>query len=222
MQKNMENNQNKSAGSKKIWILVGVLVVIVIIAIVTTTMNKKAANLTPEEQQTGETSNEPSENTPEEVNLEAISPALKDAKVMIPGASPVKDNKVLTMEGKPVVNSAVPMAPEAPQQTAAIDKKTVENDSSVIKLSVSAAGYVPNSFEVKKGAVVNIAVTSTDSYTHIFAFRDAGLSAVAVGLAPGETRAITFNAPDTAGSYEYYCNVPGHAGRGETGTMIVK
>ncbi len=221
----MENNQNKTAGSKKIWILVGVLVVIVIIAIVTMTMNKKSekANPTPEEaQQAGETSNTPEEGKTPEVNLEAISPALKDAKVLIPGASPVKDNKVLTMEGKVAVNNTTPMAPSAPQQTAAIDKKTVESNSSVIKIDVSAAGFVPNSFEVKKGSVVNIAVTSTDSYTHIFAFRDASLSAVAVGLAPGETRAITFNAPDKAGSYEYYCNVPGHAGRGETGTMTVK
>ena len=156
--------------------------------------------------------------TPADLGL--ISPALKDAKIMIPGASPVKNNQVMTMTGEIASNNATPMAPNAPQQTEAISKETLANNNGVFKIDVSEKGFSPNYFKTKAGIVTEIAVTSTDSYTHIFAFRDASLSAVAVGVAPGETRAIIFNAPK-AGTYEFYCNVPGHAARGEVGKMVV-
>jgi len=67
-----------------------------------------------------------------------------------------------------------------------------------------------------------VAVSSTDGYTHVFMFDDPSLSAVAVGVGPKETRAITFNAPAKAGTYSFHCDVPGHTARGEVGAMIVK
>lgn len=222
----MENNQNNVASSKKILVLVGVLAVIVIVAVIVALTNKKPAEQNaPVETGTTTTEQEagtPTESTPAPVDLGAINPALKDAVQVVPGASPVKGDKVLTMEGKPVVNDAAPMSPQAPQQTAPISKAAVASNGSVIKIDVSANGFSPKEFTVKPGAATTIAVTSVDDFTHIFAFSDASLEAVAVGLAPGETRAITFNAPAKAGEYEFKCGVPGHAGRGEVGKMIVK
>lgn len=223
----MENNQNNVASSKKILVLVGVLAVIVIVAVIVALTNKKPAeqNAPVETGTTTEQGTEtgtPTESNPTPVDLGAINPALKDAVQVVPGASPVKEDKVLTMEGKPVVNDAAPMSPQAPQQTAPISKATVASNGSVIKIDVSANGFSPKEFTVKPGAATTIAVTSVDDFTHIFAFSDASLEAVAVGLAPGETRAITFNAPAKAGEYEFKCGVPGHAGRGEVGKMIVK
>ena len=81
-------------------------------------------------------------------------------------------------------------------------------------------GFSPNSFTVSAGAPVTISITSGDQYSHVFAFEDASLSAVAVGVGPGETRAITFNAPKTAGAYKFYSNIPGQSG--EAGVMTVK
>jgi uncharacterized cupredoxin-like copper-binding protein len=66
-----------------------------------------------------------------------------------------------------------------------------------------------------------MSVSSSDDSTHIFKFKDDALKAVAVGIAPGETRAITFQTPGP-GEYEFYCDVPGHEGRGEAGIMIVE
>lgn len=140
--------------------------------------------------------------------------------VEVVGANPVKDNVVVTQTGTAVKNDAVPMSPEAPQQTAPISEKQLP--SSAIKLGVSAAGFAPASFEVKAGAPVTLSVTATDTNTHVFMFDDASLAAVAIGVGPSETRAITFNAPSKAGEYTFRCDVPGHAGRGETGKMIVK
>jgi uncharacterized cupredoxin-like copper-binding protein len=221
----METNQTKPANSKKLMVLIGVLVVIVVIAIVVAMTSKKPVtqtNSNPVTSSQPEVSTTTEETTPAPVDLGAISPALKDAVQVVPGASPVKDDKVLTMTGQPVKNDVAPMSPSAPQQTAPISEAAVKNNGSVIKIQVSATGFNPNSFSVKPGAATTIAVTSADDFTHIFAFADKSLEAVAVGLAPGETRAISFNAPDKAGEYEFRCGVPGHAGRGEVGKMIVK
>lgn len=142
------------------------------------------------------------------------------SRVEVPGANPIKDDVVVTSAGEVAQNNAEPMAPEAPQQTEAIDKEQLPE--SVIKVGVSAAGFSPDSFEVKAGAPVSLAVSSTDEFTHVFLFDDPSLSAVALGLGPQETRAITFNAPSQAGEYFFHCDVPGHAARGEVGKMIVK
>jgi uncharacterized cupredoxin-like copper-binding protein len=37
---------------------------------------------------------------------------------------------------------------------------------------------------------------------------------------PGETKTVTVNAP--AGTYQFYCNVPGHKEAGMIGTLTVK
>ena len=52
---------------------------------------------------------------------------------------------------------------------------------------------------------------------HNFSLDALGIS---VDIAPGETKTVTINAP--AGTYEYYCNVPGHKEAGMTGTLIVQ
>jgi uncharacterized cupredoxin-like copper-binding protein len=140
--------------------------------------------------------------------------------VAAPGTSPISTStgKVVTQEGVEVKNDVVPGTPEAPQQSNPVSPEALP--SAAVKLNVSASGYSPNQFTVKAGAPVTLSVTS-DTQTHIFMFDDPSLSAVAVGVAPGETRAITFNAPTKKGEYTFKCDVPGHAGRGETGKMVV-
>ncbi|MEW6617219.1 MAG: cupredoxin domain-containing protein [Patescibacteria group bacterium] len=141
--------------------------------------------------------------------------------VAAPGTSAISTStgKVVTNEGIEVKNDVVPGTPQAPQQSNPVAPEALP--SAAIKLDVSASGYAPNQFTVKAGAPVTLSVTASDNQTHIFMFDDASLSAVAIGVAPKETRAITFNAPTSKGEYTFKCDVPGHAGRGETGKMIV-
>ena len=40
-----------------------------------------------------------------------------------------------------------------------------------------------------------------------------------VDIAPGATEEVVINAP--AGTYEFYCNVPGHKAAGMLGTLTV-
>lgn len=148
--------------------------------------------------------------TPEEV---------MQAKPVVEGTSKVMDNVVVTPTGKPVKNDARPGSPEAPQQTAPISTDALPAGS--VKLTGSAQGFNPATFEVKAGQLVTLSLTSIDKMTHVLLFEDAELAAVAIGVGPDETRAITFNAPK-AGEYPFNCDVPGHASRGEKGVMIVK
>jgi len=91
-----------------------------------------------------------------------------------------------------------------------------------VKLTVTASGFTPNEFTVSAESIVDLAVTSGDQWTHVFKFDDPSLQNVSLGLAGGETRMITFKAPAAKSDYSFYCDVPGHRGRGETGVMHVK
>lgn len=137
-----------------------------------------------------------------------------------PGASPVATSgQVIAPTGEPAKLDAVPASPQAPQESAPISAKEIP--SSAVKLTITASGWSPSSFTVRSGAAVTVSVTSGDTQTHIFMMDDPSLSALAVGVGPGETRVITFNAPKS-GTYGFRCDVPGHAGRGEVGKMIVQ
>lgn len=141
--------------------------------------------------------------------------------VVATGTSAISSTgQVVTTAGQPVKLDVTPGSPEAPQQSAPLEGKK-DIPAKAIKLSVSAAGYSPKEFTVDSGEPVILAVTSEDDQTHIFKFKDKSLEAVALGLAPRETRMIPFNAPKS-GTYEFFCDVPGHTARGEAGKMVVK
>lgn len=143
-----------------------------------------------------------------------------EPEAAVPSASPITiGGQVVTPQGAPVRLDVEPGSPEAPQQSNPVSEDVLPEDA--LKIRISAEGIFPDNFEVESGAVVTLSVTSTDTETHLFKFENPALKAVAVGVGPGETRAITFNAPDE-GSYDFFCDVPGHKARGETGVMVVR
>lgn len=215
---------NGGPNSKKIWVLLGLVALIIVITVIAaySGKNKKEAAAPTQEQNPAA---EDQANAPKSAIEQAkeSNPALKDARADLPGGVSLitKDETAVNLEGKELKSNAAPTSLEAPQQTAPI-KDTASLPSQVAKISVSLGVFEPKEFTVKRGAAVSIAITSKDQFSHIFKFEDPSLSAVAVGLSPNETRGMTFNAPDKAGEYKFFCDVPGHAGRGEVGKMIVK
>lgn len=136
-----------------------------------------------------------------------------------PGASLVdEEGQVVNEEGQATRNDAEINDPDAPRQSDPLSEEDIPEDS--IQIDVSADGFSPSEFSVDSGSAVTLAFTVTDDQTHIFKFRDESMQGVAVGLGPGETRSTSFNAP-APGEYEFYCDVPGHDGRGENGVMTV-
>ena len=147
--------------------------------------------------------------------------SLEGARTEVSGANLItKDDVVVTPEGRPTKNNVAPISENAPRETGSISPENLPKE--VIKINITAAGFDPKEISVKKGEAVSIALTSGDTQTHILRFNDPNLSAVAIGVSAKETRAITFNAPEKAGEYPFYCRVLGHSGRGETGKMIVR
>jgi len=93
-----------------------------------------------------------------------------------------------------------------------------------IKLQMGNNRITPAAFSVTRGQSVTLSVTSVDDKTHVFKLKNPalGLGWVTVGVKPGDTKSIMFNAPNKPGNYEFYCDVPGHSAAGETGKMIVQ
>ena len=215
--------------NKKMFILLGVIAVVVIIIIVAATQSKKATspvgetNTNNRPATTATTSAEEIVPSKDVTSLATATPEIIASSVAVAvGTSLVtKDNKVVTPEGAPVKLNVMPSSADAPKESAPISAGQVPTGANTVKLSVSAAGFSPNTFTVKEGALVNFVLTSTDSFTHVFLPDDKALTATALGVAGGETRVKSWNAPKK-GTYTFRCDIPGHASRGEVGTMIVQ
>ena len=215
--------------TKKMWVTLVVLAVILIAVIIAVTSGKKSGNQPANNVGVTQSANTAAEQNQPAANVATGTPiqtadvnklySLTGAKVEIPGASLVTaDKKVVTPEGKLAQNDAIPNTPEAPKPVLV---NVAQLPKQAINLGIGNGKITPNTFTVSAGAPVDLAVTSTDGQVHVFIFTNSAVGAIAMGIAGGETKAITFNAP-SAGTYEFRCDVPGHNAQGETGRMFVK
>ncbi len=132
--------------------------------------------------------------------------------------SPVRDGVVIAGAGAPAKNDAPPGSSEAPERSGPLSKDMVPEGAIMIRATRNA--FSPSRFEVKKSEPITLALASGDEFTHILAFQDPSLRAIALGVSGGEVRAIRFNAPDEKGEYEFYKDMPGF--QNVRGTMVVK
>ena len=77
--------------------------------------------------------------------------------------------------------------------------------------------YEPKEITIPANTDVTITLPNDGVSSHDFSIDALN---VAVALPPGETQTVVINA--APGSYEYYCNVPGHKEAGMVGTLIVE
>jgi len=229
----MENQENVSVGAKKpkklMFILAAALLLIIIIVIAVLASKKNQTPTNNQGQNTTENEAAVDNGEPQDAATPADSASLQEAnianlegaKVVIPGANPITtDNKVVTEKGQVTENNAQPMTETAPKQTGFLNKESIPEG--VAGISVGNNKFVPDSFTTNVGAPTTFTLTGVDSYSHVIAFDDPSLSAIAILVGPGQTKAITFNAPATAGEYTFRCASPGHSEAGEIGKMIVK
>jgi nitrite reductase (NO-forming) len=78
--------------------------------------------------------------------------------------------------------------------------------------------YEPATLTAKVGQVVTVNLKNTGNLDHSFVIDELGVKLETVKA--GTTQAVTFT-PATAGTYTFYCDVPGHKGAGMTGTFTV-
>ncbi len=196
----MENNKKQIIT----WVIVGVVVALIVIYFAVSGGGLPSVN---------KTGSQPSQQTGAQT---------ASGTVAAPGTSPIASSgEVIAPSGKTADNAAVPGSLSAPSQSVPIASSSIP--ASAIKLDISTAGgFVPSTFTVKPGAAITLSLTATDDQTHVLRFDDPSLQAVAIGIGPGMTRVISFNAPTQAGTYAFHDDVPGHAAAGDVGNMIVK
>ena len=217
--------------NKALTVIIIAIIAILIVVLAVLALNQKGDVNTPNDDR-NTPANETGDMQDDEANMdeemtdeeamagEEVPEALVNARTEVEGGNLItEDNRVVTQEGEEARNDVEPGSPDAPQQTGPVTEEDLPETA--VKVGVSAEGFSPAEVRVPANSPVTMSVTSTDDFTHIFKFKDDSMKAVAVGIAPGETRAITFQSPE-AGEYEFYCDVPGHEGRGEVGTMIVE
>lgn len=215
--------------SKKIWLVIAIVVVVLII-IVAWPSKKVEEPLAPE---VPEEEVVPEAEVEEVVDIKELpkapEPKVKKFKIPTPiveGASPVTaEGEVLAPSGEVAKSEALPSSPEAPSPSRLLEQEEVEEleeqeQGLVINVSLEN-GFQPNQFVVQPGQVVNIILTAVDDDPHSIRFTIPELTGVAASVNGGQSRAITFKAPDTPGEYPFHCTSPGHKRKGESGKMIV-
>lgn len=78
--------------------------------------------------------------------------------------------------------------------------------------------YDQTTLSAKVGQTVNVTLENSGALEHTFLIDELGVNSGTI--AAGQSGTITFT-PDKAGTYTYYCNVPGHKEGGMVGTLTV-
>jgi plastocyanin len=99
-----------------------------------------------------------------------------------------------------------------------------EVDGSSGKASIQmldAMKYQPNGItKVKPGAQVTVTLQNTGAVVHDFLSPALGVTK-AVAVNGGQTGTVTFTAPSQPGTYQFWCDQPGHAAAGMVGQVTV-
>ena len=102
---------------------------------------------------------------------------------------------------------------QIPQSTARPGAKRVE-----ASLSLKESSIQPAVLKVDAGSRLALTIKNGDDEPHDFLLPALGLRLVNIG--PGTSRTVELNA-DTPGSYPFFCDLPGHAQRGQRGTLVI-
>ena len=80
--------------------------------------------------------------------------------------------------------------------------------------------FSPNILRAKGGGSVTLAMKNTGSTIHNFVSPALGVPR-AVKVDPGKSGSVSFGVPAAAGTYEFWCDEPGHKEAGMTGRVVV-
>ncbi len=125
-----------------------------------------------------------------------------------PAASPAADTSMT----EPPSTIASPVA--SPEASPAADGGTAATEVTVTAIDIN---FVEKELTIAADTDTRFVITNQGAAGHNFSIDELGVS---VDIAPGDSAEVTINAP--AGTYEYYCNVPGHRAAGQVGTLTVQ
>ena len=160
------------------------------------------------------------------VSVDIAPGATEDVVINAPAGSyeyycNVPGHKQAGMVGTLTVSAGAASATPAPPPSPAAGEETTEAAAPAAAEAVEIAS-IDIAFEPKETTIpadtdVTLSLPNRGAAAHNFSIDALGIS---VDQAPGATEEIVVNAP--AGTYEYYCNVPGHKEAGMVGTLTVE
>ena len=148
------------------------------------------------------------------LGLALVGGAVGVAQDATPGASPEA-----CPDGSPVASPmASPIAsPMASPEACPTGTPVVGGGQEVTVESVDIA-FIPEALTIPANTDVTFLLPNSGAAQHNFSIDALSIS---VDQAPGQMdQKVVINAP--AGTYEYYCNVPGHKQAGMVGTLTVQ
>lgn len=113
-------------------------------------------------------------------------------------------------------NAGAAAAPAEGTAAPAEETAGASADAAAPALTVEAVdiAFKPTELSVKANTPTALTITNTGAAVHDFSIDELGIK---VDLNPGESKTIEINAP--AGTYQYYCSIPGHKEAGMVGTL---
>lgn len=116
-------------------------------------------------------------------------------------------NGALTALDSPFSLNSIARSFQLPQHKVPLPQKNISNE---IEITVTAHGYSPTYFQVKKGFPVTLKLISKDAYSCASAFRIPSLR-IHKNLQANETQVITFT-PEKAGIIPFSCSMGMYTG----------
>jgi plastocyanin len=110
--------------------------------------------------------------------------------------------------------SPVAATPEA----APADEEAGAGDAEGVELKTVDIAFEPKEFTIPAGTDVVVTITNEGALEHDFHVDDLGVASDLLGN--GESTTVTINGE--AGTYEFYCGVPGHKEAGMVGTLTIE
>jgi outer membrane protein assembly factor BamB/plastocyanin len=141
--------------------------------------------------------------------IEAQVEAIEDAT---PPADATPVDEELLEAAIEAIEDATPIA-----ATPIVDATPVAEEEEALLIDMVDIAFVPDEFTIEADTDVVIDFINTGVAVHDFTIDELDIKIV---LNPGEEGELTINAP--AGTYEFYCSVPGHRQAGMVGTMTVE
>lgn len=141
--------------------------------------------------------------------------------VLLAGAFLVFGKKADKMEDK--MEQSMQASPTSPASTvstapsASPSGAMTEGSVKTFTMNTGSFYYKPDTITVKKGDTVKLSITNDGGF-HDFTLDEFSVKQM---LPAGKATEVTFVA-SKAGTFEYYCSMPGHRAKGQKGTLIVE
>jgi nitrite reductase (NO-forming) len=137
------------------------------------------------------------------------------ATVASPAATPIAESATPSAQGATPV-AASPAAGTSAPAAAATPSGAAPAAATAVDITAKDIFFEPKDVSIPANTDVTFKIVNEGAAAHNFSIDALKIS---VDLAPGETKEVVVNAPP--GTYEFYCNVPGHKQAGMVGTLTV-